>query len=105
MASAAGQPLALLGPIAIAGFAEVVDSVEIHTELLSNGRVEISRHRQIEDEQRPLLPTAGDLLAIIVEADDGAVGPGGAHHHVGLRQFVGERRPGGGHAVPMFGEF
>ena len=91
--SAAGSSLLALGAISLAGFGQVVDSVQIHAQLLANRRVEIARHRQVQNKQRPLMPAAGDVLPIVVERDDGPIGAGGADDHVGRRRARRPARP------------
>ena len=45
--SAAGSALGAGLAIALAGFRQVVDAVEIHAQLLADRRFEIARHRQV----------------------------------------------------------
>jgi hypothetical protein len=48
-------------PIALAGCAQVVHRVQIDSQAIGNGRIEIARHRQIEDKDRPLEAIGLDL--------------------------------------------
>ena len=47
------QLLVALRPIPLACLLEVVDRVEIHLGTIADGRIEVARHRKVEDEKRP----------------------------------------------------
>ena len=61
MCMAAGSSLVALGAIPAAGRFQIVDRVEIDIRAIADGGVEIARHGQIENQQRPLDPWASTL--------------------------------------------
>ena len=89
------------GRLRSAGFFQVVDGVQVHAQLVGDFRLEIARHGQVENEQRPLMAPAGDVFAIIVQCDDVPIGAGGADDDVGGDELIVQFVPGRGPAVPF----
>ena len=65
-----GQFLVAEQAVVLAGRLEVVDGIEVDVGAVADERIEIARHGQIEDQQRPL-PPRGVNGAELVEGHDG----------------------------------
>ena len=96
-----------IGPglaVLLAGFGEIVDAVQVDAELVADRGVEITWHRQIENEQRTLVTAARDVLLEVGQRDDVAIGARGAHDQIGRRKFFEQFIPWRSAAFPFGGE-
>ena len=98
-----GQLAPALGAVPLAGHFEVVDRVEVDAVAVAHRRVEVPRHGQVQNEQRPPLPPALHL-AVLGQRDDRLAGAGDADHQVGFGQGQGEPFPRDGTAPPSPGQ-
>ena len=92
-----------LQAVALAGLAKIIDRIQVHAQPLADGRVEIARDRQVQNEQRALLagPLDGEEL---VQRDNGLRGGGGADHQVCLGQLREQLLPCHGLSAPGAGQ-
>ena len=95
-----GQFLVAQQAVVLAGRLEVVDRIEVDVRAVADGRIEIARHGQVENEQRPLPPRGVDG-AEFVEGHDGLSRARRADDQVGRGQRGVQFLPGPRLALPL----
>ncbi len=56
-----GQFAVAIAAIPLANRFQVVDRIQIHAQAIADRRLEIARHRQIENQQRPLIAARASI--------------------------------------------
>ena len=91
-------------PVLITGVCQVINGVEIRSQVVADGWFEIAGHGQIQDEQGALVSAWCDMPAVSFQSDNWLVGTRGTDHDVGLDKPFVEMIPGDRGAMPFFGE-
>ena len=95
--------VALLAVVGRGGL-QIVDRIKIHAQPIADRRLEIARHRQIENQQRPLIALRLEPLEPL-ERHDRLCRAGGADDQIGGDQMLVEFFPRSRPAAEFGGQF